>query len=59
LKSDSKAKGQYQTTKNGVVLGQGICGTITGFGAGKRESTIFSGAIIIDDSLKTTAFQQV
>ncbi|MBE9491078.1 MAG: hypothetical protein IMY67_12340 [Bacteroidetes bacterium] len=60
LKSDSKAKGQYQTTKNGVVLGQGIRGTITGFGAGKRESTIFSGAIIIDDSLKTIdAFSEI
>lgn len=49
LKDDSTAKGNFSTTKNGVVYATGAGGTITGFGAGIQNCPRFGGAIIIDD----------
>jgi len=51
LRKDSSAKGDWRTTKGGVVYATGAEGTVTGFGAGKARPG-FGGAIIIDDPHK-------
>lgn len=51
LRKDSSAKGDWRTTKGGVVYATGAGGTVTGFGAGKARPG-FGGAIIIDDPHK-------
>ena len=56
LRDDSKSKGDWRTTKGGVVYAQGSGGTITGFGAGKMRHG-FGGAIIIDDPHKASEAQ--
>ena len=52
LSGHSSAKGDWRTTKGGVVFAQGMGGTVTGFGAGKMGAERFAGAIIIDDPHK-------
>lgn len=51
LRTDSQARDDWKTTKDGCVYAVGAGGTITGYGAGKdREG--FGGAIIVDDPHK-------
>jgi predicted phage terminase large subunit-like protein len=51
LRTDSQARDEWRTTKDGICYAVGAGGTITGYGAGKlREG--FGGAIIIDDPHK-------
>lgn len=51
LRSDSAAKHEWRTAKEGIVYATGSGGTITGYGAGKHRPG-FGGAIIIDDPHK-------
>lgn len=51
LRRDSSAKGDWRTTRGGVVYATGAEGTVTGFGAGKARPG-FGGAIVIDDPHK-------
>ncbi len=51
LRNDFQSRGDWRTTKGGVVYATGSGGTITGFGAGKMRPG-FGGAIIIDDPHK-------
>lgn len=52
IRYDSKAKEHFQTTAGGAVMAAGSAGSITGFDAGAPGLDRFSGAIILDDSLK-------
>jgi len=52
LKSDSKAKDNFETTQGGSVYAAGSGGTITGRGAGIMGIERFGGAIVIDDIIK-------
>lgn len=53
VSSESKAKNDWATTRDGTVYATGMEGTITGFGAGKSHSS-FGGAMIIDDPIKAS-----
>ncbi len=53
VSSESKAKNDWATTRDGTVYATGMEGTITGFGAGKSHDT-FGGAMIIDDPIKAS-----
>lgn len=60
LRSDSKAKDNFETTHGGTVYAAGITGTITGHGAGIKHCNRFGGCIVIDDSIKPDdAFSEV
>lgn len=52
--SDSKAKGNFKTTKGGRVGAYGSAGSITGMDAGLPYTDRFSGGVIIDDAHKPT-----
>jgi len=54
LKPDSKSKSKWFNKNGGGVYATSAGGAITGFGAGVPNSTVFSGAIIIDDPIKPT-----
>ena len=51
-KSDSDTKKKWHTTSGGGLYATGTLGSITGFGAGRFNQSVFGGAIIIDDPLK-------
>lgn len=42
----------FRTAQGGSVYGAGMAGSITGFGAGKKNREGFGGAIVIDDPMK-------
>lgn len=52
IKSDSRAKDAFQTTKGGSISAHGSDGTITGFDAGLPGEDRMTGAAIIDDAIK-------
>lgn len=52
LKKDAQGKKKWFNESGGGVYATASGGAITGFGAGVKDSKIFSGAIIIDDPLK-------
>lgn len=52
LAGDTTAKDNFETTNHGSVYAVGSGGTITGRGAGIKNTTRFGGAIICDDLLK-------
>lgn len=52
LSETANSKGDWKTTKGGVVYAQGFKGTITGFGAGKLGRDSWGGCILIDDPHK-------
>ena len=52
ITADTNAKDNFRTTAGGEVYAVGRAGSITGRGAGKRNSDVFAGAIIIDDIIK-------
>lgn len=49
----NNAKGSIMTTKGGVMYSAPFFGQITGFGCGKLGAETFSGAMLIDDPIKT------
>lgn len=49
IAQDTFAKDWFKTTLGGSVYSAGSGGSITGFGAGVKQSKVFGGAIIIDD----------
>jgi len=49
IKDDSSAKDNFQVAQGGNIYASGAGGSITGFGAGIKNSNTFNGAIIIDD----------
>lgn len=53
LQDDSKARHWWKTSDGGTFYAAGAEGTITGFGAGKVNSSGFGGAFIIDDPHKS------
>lgn len=54
LSTDTTAKDNFLTNKGGSVYADGALGTITGLGAGIKGSSLFGGAIIVDDIHKPT-----
>lgn len=60
LKKDAQGKQKWFNDLGGGVYATSSGGAITGFGAGVADSSLFSGAIIIDDPLKPDdAFSEV
>lgn len=49
----NNAKGSIETTRGGVLYAAPFMGQVTGFGCGKLGADKFSGAMLIDDPLKT------
>ena len=52
LRTDSKAKGKFKTTKGGTCAAFGAQGAVVGQDAGLPNCDRFSGAVIIDDAHK-------
>ena len=52
IAKDTKAKDHFATTKGGHIAAFGAAGGITGRNAGLPNTSIFSGAVIIDDAHK-------
>lgn len=52
LRSDSTAKGNFQTTAGGIIAAFGIKGGVTGQDAGLPNLERYSGMVVIDDAHK-------
>ena len=52
LRSDSKSKDHWKTTKGGVFYSTGTGGALTGYGAGKERAE-FGGCVLLDDLHKS------
>lgn len=52
IRTDTKSKKKWYTDKGGGMIAAPAGGQITGFGAGKMEENIFTGAFVNDDPVK-------
>lgn len=52
IKEDTSNKGLWQIDGGGSMRACSMGGSLTGFGAGLSSSTIYGGAIVVDDPLK-------